>query len=613
MRAIERTICRAVLILVMLGTIAFAQDLGPDPGGESNGDFFVSENPQDVEDILDQLVAPAEESVQTLQELLHPANTNSPRDTIISFLKLTQRYYVLLRQDAYTPEDAAELQHLYDEMQWFFDLRNVAPSLRQDVAVNSAVYLREIIDRIGLPPLEQIPDREQMLAAVQDGYPSTWKIGSSPLEIVRIDEGPNQGKYLFSEETLETVEDLFWQVRSFPYRTTSAEGFYQASFLTPNPTLQSWTDGFPAWMHNDILGQTIWQWIAMVSLFALAILSIWLLSSILRRLTRSVTPLARSATLLLVPLFAALVSYALYDLIGDKIFITGMVFQTAVYVIYGMALIAAIIFIFSLGTVMIDLAAATEYAKRRPSDIHLVALGIRVVSIIAIIAVLLQGMRLMGFSLATILASAGVTGLAVALAAQNTLRNVFGSLMLLLDKPFEVGQRIKIRGYEGTVEDIGMRSTRLRLLTGHLVSIPNENVAEMDIENVDERPSIRRTFNLSMAYDTSLEKIQRAVAILREVLSVPVDAGGGEAGAQPSRQRSQSGQEVEERHPNEAINSPERPPRVFFNELTSGSLNITVTYWYSPPNYWAYLEHCQMINHEIIRRFREENIPIGNP
>ncbi|WP_149195404.1 mechanosensitive ion channel family protein [Luteimonas suaedae] len=597
-----------VLLAVTLGTEVLAQDAGPDPAEEDTSfSFFPSESTRGIEAVLDQLAEPDDASLQSLEELLSPANTNSPRDTIISFLKRTQRYYDLLRQDTYTAEDDAELQHLYDEMQWFFDLRNVAPSLRQDVAVNSAVYLREVIDRVGLPPVESIPDRKQMLAAIDEGYPPAWKIGSSPLVIARIDDGPNQGKYLFSEETLETAEDLFWQLKSFPYRSTAAQGFYEASFLTPRPTLQAWSDGLPAWMHKGILGQTIWQWIAMVLLFAVAFLSIWFLSSILKRATRDAAPLARDSTLLLVPLLTMFASYLLYDLIGDKIFITGPVFQAAVYIIYGMGLFAGIVFLFSLGTVLIELAAATERAKRRPADIHLAILGIRVVSIIAIVAALLKGMHLLGFSLATILAGAGVTGLAVALASQNTLRNVFGSLMLLLDKPFEVGQRVKLQGYDGVVEDVGMRSTRLRLLSGHLVSIPNEKVAGMDVENVDMRPSIRRTIDLPLAYDTPQEKIQRAVEILREILSVP-DAGAAESDGAPQADL-HGGQAPGTRHPNEAINHPDRPPpHVVFNEINSDSLNITATYWYGPPDHRAYLEHCQMINHEIIRRFREQGL-----
>ncbi|WP_349366037.1 MAG: mechanosensitive ion channel family protein [Nitratireductor rhodophyticola] len=598
-----------LMVAVSFGLIAFAQNSDSRPAdGPSGISVFPSESTRGIEAILDQLTEHDPESAQPLEELLEPANTNSPQDTIISFIKLTQRYYDLLRQDTYTTEDDAELQHLYDEMQWFFDLRNVAPSLRQDTAVNSAVYLREVIDRIGLPPVSQIPDRRQMLAAIDEGYPPAWKIGNSPLVVTRIDEGTNQGKYLFSEETLELAEDLFWQLRSFPYRSAAAEGFYEASFLTPRPTLQAWSDSLPDWMHKGFLGQTLWQWIAMVLLFAVAFLFLWFLSSALRRSTRNARPLMRNAVLLLVPLFVVVASYVLYDLVGDKIFITGLVFQGAVYLINGMALIAGIVFIFSLGTVLIEMATSSERAKHRPSDIHLIVLGIRVVSIVAIIAVVLQSMYLMGFSLATILAGAGVTGLAVALAAQNTLRNVFGSLMLLLDKPFKVGQQIKIKGYEGTVEAIGMRSTRLRLLSGHLVSIPNENLAGLDIENVDMRPSIKRTINLSLPYDTPLEKVRRAKTILEDILAVPESPLADAAGEPTSQDRTQDGQGRTDPHPNAAINHPDQPPRVYFNEINADALNLVVMYAYSPPDQTAYLEHAQMINQEILHRFREEGI-----
>lgn len=563
------------------------------------------ENIRGIESIVTRLAKPNEESAQVLEELLHPIDTSSPRDTILSFLRLTQRYYDLLHQVEFTAAESTERQRLFDQMQGFFDLRNVPPSLHQDVAVAAAVYLREVIDRIGLPPVEEIPDREQMLAAEQAGGPPAWRIGNVRLEIVAIDTGPQQGRYLFSDETLRSVKDLFHEVRSFPYRDESAAGFYRAYFLTPHPALRAWADALPAWTQRDILEQTVWQWLGMLLAFVLAIALIWLLWGSLKRLTRNASSLARSSTMLLAPLFGVLVSVALYNVLNDKIFITGEVFRVAVYAIYGIALTAAIVFIFSLGTVLSDLMASSEHTQRRAADVHLARLSIRVLSIIVIIVVLLEGMRLIGFSLATILAGAGVTGLAVALAAQNTLRNIFGSLMLLLDKPFEIGQRIKIGNHEGFVEQIGMRSTKLRLLNGHLVSIPNEKLADVDIENVDQRPSIRRVMNVTVTYDTSLDKLQRAVAVLREILAVPdhplrpVDMAAGSAAWEP--------------HPNEAINHPGRPPRVFFNDLNPDSLNIIVFYWYSPAIYWEYLEHAQYINSEIMRRFREEGIEFAFP
>ncbi|WP_313137568.1 mechanosensitive ion channel family protein [Paracoccus jeotgali] len=583
------------LVLAALAPAALAQE----PEASSGEAFYPSARLDGIEDLLAQLVDSEAAAAHALDGLLEPANTNSPRDTILSFLRLTQRYYDLLVQDSYTAADTAELDHLYDEMEWFFDLRRVAPSLRSDRAVNGAVYLREVLDRIGLPPLDKIPNRKQMLASIKEGYPPSWQIGDTPLVITRIDEGPNAGKYLFSPETLVEVEELYWQLASFPYRTDAAQGFYQASFLTPRPTLQEWTDEFPQWMHHGVYGQTIWQWIALVLVFVLAGLSIWLLLTALGWLTRNATALTRSSALLMVPLYTVLLSLFLYDVITDKIFITGRVFQVSVYILALVALLAGILLIFSFGTVLIDLAKSMGGAGRRVINAQLITLGVRVLSIIAIIALVLQGMQLIGFSLTAIVAGAGVTGLAIALAAQNTLRNVFGSLMLLLDKPFSVGQRVKLNKYEGTVEEIGMRSTRLRLMSGHLVTIPNESVAGMDIENVDQRPSIRRNMTLPLPFDLPQDKIRRAKSILHEILSVAPPALSGEvpqAGSAPPQD------------PNAPINRPGHLPQVVFDDIAAGSLTLKVTYWYSPPDYPAYLKHRERINHEIIRRFRAEGI-----
>ena len=90
----------------------------------------------------------------------------------------------------------------------------------------------------------------------------------------------------------------------------------------------------------------------------------------------------------------------------------------------------------------------------------------------------------MGVPLTTLIAGVSVGGLTVALAAQDTLKNLFGSLMILLDRPFQVGETIRIKGHEGTVESVGLRSTRIRDSGGHVVSIPNEEMARLDSKNM---------------------------------------------------------------------------------------------------------------------------------
>ena len=188
-----------------------------------------------------------------------------------------------------------------------------------------------------------------------------------------------------------------------------------------------------------------------------------------------------------------------------------------------------------------------------------------------------------GKPLSALLAGLGIGGLAVALAAQDTLKNFFGSIMIMLDKPFTVGQRIVAGGYDGTVEEIGFRSTRVRTLTGHLVTVPNEKLATDSVENIGRRPSIRRLTNITVTYDTPVDKVQKAVEIIREILD------------------------------NHEGMDPDFPPRVYFNEFNADALNILVVYWYFPPDYWAYLEFTQRVNMEIMRRFEAEGIEFAFP
>jgi len=152
-----------------------------------------------------------------------------------------------------------------------------------------------------------------------------------------------------------------------------------------------------------------------------------------------------------------------------------------------------------------------------------------------------------------------------------------------LDKPYQVGQRIVAKGHDGVVEDIGLRSTRLRLLTGHQTTIPNEQMATTDIENIDRRPNIRRQFNIAIRYDTPLEKVDRALNIIQGILD------------------------------NHEGMDPELPPRVCFNEFNRDSLNIFIVFWYHPPDYWALMALNQRINRQIMREFEQAGIQFALP
>ncbi|MEJ2656534.1 MAG: mechanosensitive ion channel family protein [Desulfobacterales bacterium] len=202
---------------------------------------------------------------------------------------------------------------------------------------------------------------------------------------------------------------------------------------------------------------------------------------------------------------------------------------------------------------------------------------------IVIIGGIIIVQNLTGLKIGPLLASLGIGGLAVALAAKDSIANFFGTLTILFDKPFQVGQRITIDKYDGIVESVGFRSTRIRTLTGHLVSIPNDKLVNSSLENIGERPYIRWLTNIGVTYDTPPEKVEKAVQIIREILE------------------------------NHEGMKEDFPPRVFFNGFNDWNLNIMVIVWYHPPNYWDYQAWLQKTCLEIMRRFEIEDIDFAFP
>lgn len=191
--------------------------------------------------------------------------------------------------------------------------------------------------------------------------------------------------------------------------------------------------------------------------------------------------------------------------------------------------------------------------------------------------------NLTGVKIGPLLASLGIGGLAVALAAREPIANFFGTLTILFDKPFQVGERIVVGDYDGVVESVGFRSSRIRTLTGHLVAIPNEKLVNSNVENIARRPHIRWLTNIGITYDTPPEKTEKAVQIIQGILE------------------------------NHEGKKEDFPPRVFFNGFNDWSLNILVMAWYHPPDYWACQAWLQRTCLEIMRQFKAEGIDFAFP
>jgi len=134
------------------------------------------------------------------------------------------------------------------------------------------------------------------------------------------------------------------------------------------------------------------------------------------------------------------------------------------------------------------------------------------------IALLIQGADDLGLPAYSVVAGLGVGGLAVALAARDSVANLLGSVLIMFEKPFRIGHLIRVAGTEGTVESVGFRSTRIRTLSNSLISIPNSAVVNTTVENLTLRPMRRQQFLVQITYDTPRNKIDALLEGIRTII-----------------------------------------------------------------------------------------------
>ncbi|MCK5114530.1 MAG: mechanosensitive ion channel [Phycisphaerae bacterium] len=247
--------------------------------------------------------------------------------------------------------------------------------------------------------------------------------------------------------------------------------------------------------------------------------------------------------------------------------------------------IAVLWFIFKLVDIVEILLKKVTGKTETTLDDQLVPLIRKALRVFVIVVGLLYiATNIFGQDIGALLAGLGLGGLAFALAAKDTIANMFGSLTIFIDKPFKLGDRVKLKGVDGVVEEVGFRSTRLRQLNGHLTVIPNGVITNETIENVSRRPYLKRVLDVTVTYDTTPEMIRRGVEILHEMLDARADSF-----------------------------HPDQPYRVFFTEFNADSLSISVMYWYAPPDWWEYLAFNHDFNMELLKRFNDEGIEFAFP
>ena len=198
---------------------------------------------------------------------------------------------------------------------------------------------------------------------------------------------------------------------------------------------------------------------------------------------------------------------------------------------------------------------------------------------VVIVAVLITAQNLQ-INITGAIASLSIGGLAIGLAAQDTLANLFGAVAVYMDKPFRIGDRIRVDSVEGTVDSIGLRSTRVTNPDGHHVAIPNKLMGNAIITNITRRPTIRMEMNIGITYDTPAEKVQRATAILEEVFRA----------------------------------NPRTVDLIIsFNKFVDSALNILVVHVWNGTDGKAHFADLQALNLKVKERFDAEKIEFAFP
>lgn len=190
------------------------------------------------------------------------------------------------------------------------------------------------------------------------------------------------------------------------------------------------------------------------------------------------------------------------------------------------------------------------------------------------------GLNNAGFDVGALIAGLGIGGLAVALAAQDTVKNIIGGLVVFTDKPFRLGDFVKVKDIEGTVTYIGIRSTRMRTAAGRLVTIPNAQFTDTAIEDITLETSKRIVTYLSLVYETPVEKIDEAIAILHSICA-----------------------ETPEVLEKESI--------IYLEKFSSSSIDINFTYFIRKGS--DIFQTQTEVNKQVLKRFKEAHIEFAYP
>ena len=412
---------------------------------------------------------------------------NEPIPTLESPYNTVYIHLYYLQADSYHPEIAAKA------------IVGTIDSLER---IQAAVQLKRILDGKGLyVHLNLLPQESDFI----DSLTKKPFYTPFPDELPQVYLERINGQWFYSSETVSLIPKLYKEV--YPFGTD-----WLMNLL-------------PANNQQHLFGLALWQYLGILFLFLFVWIVHLILSKLLfylvRRLARSrwsnslenihpINQIARALSLLLLsilvkmllPILQLPINTAKFSILSLKIVIT---------------VFAVLLALRILDLVMVY---ATTYAKstEKKLDEQLLPIVNRMLYILFVIGGIIQVLRILEVNVTALVAGISIGGLALALAAQDTVKNLIGSAMIFIDKPFQIGDYIEGSSFVGTVMEVGFRTTRIQTTDTSIISVPNGSIANMAITNKGVRVFRLFATELGLTYNSSPERIQLFITSLRQLI-----------------------------------------------------------------------------------------------
>ena len=390
------------------------------------------------------------------------------------------------------------------------NLKDIPFLLRQETGKQTAILLKEVIDRVIVIDYTRVPEE------MNDR--NFWRLKGTSIRISKVNEGESLGEWLFSPNTVAQTPLFFQKVKQLPYLPKSGQGaFYKEPFIEKFLSSTS---------KNKTLSLANWQWLGLFFTLLLTLfmrLLIALTLSIFKKAAKKTKTLWDDRFLQIIgaPVSWIAVSMLWYVAIQVLQF-EGLLKQVS---LLGLQVFVSAILIrlsYLLTELFSDYLGERAVDTDFPLDDQLVPLIRKTLKVSVIVLTVLIAIQNLGVNVLSVLAGLGLGGLALAMAAKDTAANLFGSIMIILDKPFKVGDWVVFGEVEGIVEEIGFRSTRVRTFYNSQVSVPNAHVANNNVDNMGKRKFRRIYALLGLTYDTPTHKIEAFIeGVTKIVLENP--------------------------------------------------------------------------------------------